>query len=94
MAESRARVQTDRADRYAKQLAEHLGRRSAPVAEPEGVRLVLTSGSCLMVPEADHLLLIASAADADALGAVEEVVSRHLERMGRRDELAVAWVRS
>lgn len=94
MAEARARVVTDRAERYAKQLAEHLGRRNAPVVEPDGVRLVLTSGSCLLVPGADHLLLVATAADDDALSAVEDVVTRHLERMGRRDELAVAWVRS
>jgi uncharacterized protein len=93
MPTSRAQVVTDRPDRYAKQLTEHLGRRNAPVAEPDGVRLVFARGSCLMAPGSGHLLLTASAEDDDGLSAVEELVARHLERIGRRDALAVGWVR-
>jgi hypothetical protein len=93
MLTSRAQVATDRPDRYAKQLADHLGRRNAPVVEPGGVRLVFSRGSCLLAPGPEHLLLTATAADEDALSTVEEVVSRHLERIGHRDELVVAWLR-
>jgi hypothetical protein len=93
MLTSRAQVATDRSDRYAKQLADHLGRRNDPVAEPDGVRLVFSRGSCLLTPGPDQLLLTATAPDEDALSTVEEVVSRHLERIGRRDELMVAWLR-
>lgn len=94
MTQSQAQVATERAERYAKQLAEHLGRRNAPVVQADGVRLILAAGSCLMTPGPEHLLLTATAPDEAALATVQEVVSRHLERMGRRDELAVTWVRS
>jgi hypothetical protein len=93
MPTSRARVATERPDRYAKQLADHLGQRIAPVVEPGGVLLVFSRGSCVLVPAPNYLLLTASAADDGALGAVEEVVSRHLERIGQRDALAVGWAR-
>jgi hypothetical protein len=89
-----ALVATDRPDRYAKQLAEHLGRRNAPVTEPGGTRLIFTAGSCLLSADADGLLLIAEAEDDAGLDAVQQVVSRHLERMGRRDELLVQWART
>ncbi len=93
MPSSRARVATDRPERYAKQLSEHLGRRNAPVTEPDGIRLIFARGTCLMTPAADHLLLTAAAADSESLGAVEDLVARHLVRIGRRDELAVEWAR-
>jgi hypothetical protein len=93
MPTSRAQIATERPDRYAKQLADHLGRRNAPVAEPDGVRLVFSRGSCLLSPRPGHLLLTATAAEEDALSTVEEVVSRHLERIGRRDALEVGWAR-
>lgn len=93
MPTSRAQVTTGRPERYARQLAEHLGRRNAPVTEPGGVRLVFARGSCLMTPGTDHLLLTATAADGESLAAVEELVARHLVRIGRRDALAVEWVR-
>ena len=93
MPTSRAQVATDRPERYAKQLSEHLGRRSAPVIEPDGVRLTFARGTCLMTPVAAHLLLTATAADSESLAAVEDLVARHLVRIGRRDELTVEWAR-
>ena len=44
--------------------------------------------------EVQHLLLEASAADADSLAAVEDVLGRHLERFGARRELTVTWRRA
>jgi uncharacterized protein len=55
MLTSHAQVATDRSDRYAKQLADHLGRRNDPVTGPDGVRLVFSRGSCLLTPGPDQL---------------------------------------
>ena len=45
-------------------------------------------------PRADHLIIEASAVDADSLALVEDVLGRHLERFGARRELTVSWQRS
>lgn len=88
---ARAVVATDAAARYAKQLASHLGRRLEVRPEPEGDRLLFDEGSCLLVPGPDALELWASATSADALDRVQDVIGRHLERFGQRNELTVTW---
>ncbi|MBB5874387.1 hypothetical protein F4553_007821 [Allocatelliglobosispora scoriae] len=91
MITSRADVATDRPERYAKQLVSHLGRHTPPIEEGEGHRLVFGSGTCLVSPGTDTLVLVATAEDAEALAQVEDVVARHLIRFGEKDELAVTW---
>lgn len=88
-----ASVSTDAPARYAKQLASHLGRRSTVVEEEAGTRIVMQAGSCLLQPVDGSLELRAQAADEEGLGVVMDVVGRHLERFGQRNELVVAWTR-
>ncbi|MFN2562997.1 MAG: DUF2218 domain-containing protein [Jatrophihabitans sp.] len=86
-----AAVATEAAARYAKQLVSHLGRRLEVREEDRGTRLVFPSGSCLLVVSDVGLELIAGAADAASLENVKDVVARHLERFGQRNELTVHW---
>lgn len=88
---STARVATDAASRYAKQLASHLGRKAEVREEADGTRLILGGGDCLLQPGDDALTMTATAPDADALAVVTDVVGRHLERFGQRNELVVVW---
>jgi uncharacterized protein len=85
-------VSTDRAERYAKQLGEHLGRKVPLTVTPEGRLVRIAGGTCLLSPTADALVLQATAPDAESLARVQDVVGRHLERFGARDELQVTWV--
>jgi hypothetical protein len=59
--------------------------------EADGVRIVIGSGSCLLVPGATALELRAQAPDAEALARVTDVIGSHLERFGQRNELVVSW---
>jgi hypothetical protein len=86
-------VATANPERYAKQLASHLGRKVEVREENGGTRIVLTGGSCLLASGAGVLDLHATADDAESLDRVMDVVGRHLERFGQRDELRVEWVR-
>lgn len=86
-----AHVATTAADRYAKQLASHLGRRSEVREDAEGTTLVLTKGECLLVSQPEVLELRASAPTSEDLETVKDVVGRHLERFGQRNELTVVW---
>jgi hypothetical protein len=86
-----AAVPTDAAERYAKQLASHLGRKAEVREEAEGRRVVLGGGSCLLVAGDRALELRAEATSAESLEQVQRVVGSHLERFGQRNELVVVW---
>ena len=86
-------VETPTPQRYAKQLASHLGRRSEVIEDEAGTLLRLAGGECLLRANADTLELLASAPTAAELDRVTEVVGSHLERFGLRNELQVTWRR-
>jgi uncharacterized protein len=88
---SRAVVTTDSPERYAKQLASHLGRKLEVVEEEGATRIVFPSGECRLTCSPGRLELRASAPEQGSLEQVEDVVGRHLERFGARAELVVAW---
>jgi hypothetical protein len=94
-----ATVETPTPERYAKQLAAHLGRRLEVREEADGLRLIFGngdgngdgSGDCQLRAQDAALELSASAADPAGLEQITEVVGSHLERFGQRNELVVAW---
>jgi hypothetical protein len=86
-----ASVETTTPGRYAKQLASHLGRRAAVIERADGIEITIDAGACLMTVRDDALELRASAADGPALDVVKDVIGRHLERFGQRNELHVDW---
>ena len=88
-------VSTNSSARYAKQLLSHLGRKVQvePVPDepdPAG-QLVFAYGVGIVLPTSAALELRATAADADALARVQDVLARHLKRFGARHELSVTW---
>jgi uncharacterized protein len=90
---ARADVATATPERYAKQLASHLGRRSEIREEADGTRIVLAVGDCLLRSHEGSLELLATAPGPEELERVEAVVGSHLERFGQRNELQVVWRR-
>ncbi|MCU1601223.1 MAG: hypothetical protein JWO22_1932 [Frankiales bacterium] len=90
METSTAHVLTSSPDRYAKQLASHLGRKAEVRDEEAGQRIVIGAGSCLLEC-GDDLVLHAEAPDTETLERVKTVVASHLERFGSRNELVVSW---
>jgi hypothetical protein len=87
-----ATVATATPGRYAKQLASHLGRRCEVREESDGIRLVLpTGGDCLLASAHAALVMTASGPTQESLDQVTDVVGRHLERFGQRNELTVSW---
>ncbi|WP_329335280.1 DUF2218 domain-containing protein [Streptomyces sp. NBC_01352] len=94
MPRSEARVVTDRPQRYAKQLASHLGRRSRTSWDEETGegRLVFQNGTGALTA-VDGALLLSVESEAEHLDLLEDVVGRHLVRFGTKDELVVEWRR-
>ena len=91
MPTSVGRVVTETPERYAKQLCDHLGRRSVVEFADGNGRIVLTAGVLVLRSEPGLLTLSAEAKTDDDLAAVQDVAARHLERFGRRTELQVEW---
>jgi hypothetical protein len=91
---SRADVVTDTPARYAKQLVSHLGRRVEWTTD--GGTSTASWGSAIgqVVVGEGVLTLLASGPDAEEVARVEDVLGRHLERFGQRNELTVTWTRS
>lgn len=89
-----ATVPTATPERYAKQLASHLGRRCEIREETDGIRIVLAdTGDCLLTSRDGALDLSATAHGPEELDRVMHVVGSHLERFGQRNELQVSWNR-
>lgn len=89
-----ALVTTDRPERYAKQLASHLGRKlQVTELSGGGTRLDFPDriGHGVLAPGSAGLQLTAVASEAEALARIKDVVGRHLEQFGERDGLVVTW---
>ncbi|GAA3470407.1 MULTISPECIES: DUF2218 domain-containing protein [Nonomuraea] len=92
---STAHVATDRPERYAKQLVSHLGHKaSAEHTGPGCATITFRSGTCSLRSAEGGLVLVAEAADLDALGGVQDVVTRHLLRFATQEDLHVDWTES
>lgn len=88
---ARADVPTDAPERYAKQLVSHLGRRVEWTTEGDTSTAQFGDGTGRVVVGDGVLTLLAEAPDEEGLARVQDVLGRHLERFGQRNELVVSW---
>ena len=88
---SRADVEIDRPERWAKQLVAHLSRKAALESTAEGEELAIGTGRGVVRAEAARLVLLAHAPDAEALARVQDVLGGHLERFARAEGVTVRW---
>jgi uncharacterized protein len=88
---ARADVRTDAPERYAKQLVSHLGRKTEFTTEGATSTAPLAGGTGAIQVGDGVLTLLAEAPDAETLDRVQDVLGRHLERFGQRNELTVVW---
>ena len=90
---AQARVVTQTPERYIKQLVSHLARkRTTTLVSPGHGIVAFDDGRCVATADPGVLVLTANADTAEALARIQDVVGRHLERFGQRNELRVEWV--
>lgn len=100
---STARVAVERPTTYLRQLCEHFAdERQRHSAQEFEVTFddqngfidfaPVVSGSCRLYARQERVLVVeASGNDQAALERVQRIVTKHLERFGRRDGLTVEW---
>lgn len=91
---SRADVGTDAPARYAKQLVSHLGRKLEFTTNGPTSTATISAATAQITVGDGVLTLLATSSDEQGLATAEDVLGRHLERFGQRDELAVTWIRT
>lgn len=88
-----ARVETERAAGYLSQMCKHFRHKTEVEFNDTSGRIQLNMGACaLSLPDNATLLMEATAADADSLRKVEDIIDRHLVRFGFREELTINWI--
>src|SRR4051812_8495147 len=90
---ARADVRTETPERYAKQLVSHLGHRVEFTTVGNMSTATIGTGVGAVEVGEGVLTLHASGPDIEALDRVQDVLGRHLERFGTRQELSVVWTR-
>lgn len=88
-----ARIPTGSAQRYLGQLCKHFGHRVPAGLEGDHGWIAFDFGRCHLAASEDELSLHNSAATAEALARLEQVIASHLERFAFREELKVSWQR-
>lgn len=88
----RGSMDTDRPERYAKQLLSHWSKRG-DVAQEDGalVQRWATGQEIVLRPVEGALQIEISVADGADSAQFAQVVKEHLERCGQGDELKVVW---
>jgi hypothetical protein len=85
-------MRTDRAERYAKQLAGHWARKGSAGEEDGATVIRFESGQVVVLRAAEGVLHVeASVPEGGDADRFAQVVKEHLERFGQREELDVVW---
>lgn len=82
---------TDRAERYARQFADHLGHTIPVTADQDGYRLDHRGVHGSLTCDAEALNVSIEAPDEERLRIAMDSVQRHLERFGAREGLTIHW---
>ena len=90
---STAEVLTDRADRFAKQLVTHLGRKAEWVTEDGVSTAAFGTARVSIAPSDGVLVLTASGASVEEVAQVEDALARHLHKFAFRHPVEISWRR-
>lgn len=92
---SEARVATELPRRYLGQLCKHFQHKLPVTLGERHGTIQFSAGTCEVEATEDDkaLVLRVTAADAEGLARLEDVVARHLVRFAFREEMQVTWQR-
>jgi len=93
MRSSEAKVATPVAARYLGQLCKHFGHRLPARQDGNHGEVEFPAGLCRLSAEAERLVMRVETKDETALGELEQVMEKHLQRFAFRETPEILWVR-
>lgn len=91
MAEAVCEIPTASGSRYLQQLCKHFAHKIPAECTPSEGSITFPLGPVALRADAAGLTITVTAADADRLAELKDVVIRHLVRFAFRETLAVEW---
>lgn len=93
MTESSAKLIIERPERYAKQLASHIGHKAQGVEDVDGkTHITFGFGATGTIAVFDSaVLLTATANDDEALSKAQDILGRHLLKFAKLEEQTLDW---
>lgn len=93
MPESSAKLIIDRPERYAKQLASHIGHKAESVSENDGITTISFGfgGSGTISVDAEGVLLNAKADTQENLATAQMVLGKHLLKFAKLEDQTLDW---
>jgi hypothetical protein len=86
-----ATIATPQAQRYLSQLCKHFQHRRPVTLEATAGHIGFDAGNCDLLADDTALILTATAADAEALQQLQDVIARHLLRFAFREAMRIDW---
>ena len=88
---SRVEIVTPSAERLINRLCKHWAHKLEVEQSDQQATITFATGTCLMVAEADKLVVALETLEEEHLDELEGGVERHLVRMAGDEELAIVW---
>ncbi|TVP52087.1 MAG: DUF2218 domain-containing protein [Halomonas sp.] len=88
---SRAEITTPSAERLINRLCKHWAHKLEVEQTDQQGKITFATGTCLMLAEADKLVVAIETLEEQHLDELEGVVERHLIRMAGDEELTMVW---
>lgn len=93
MPQSSAKLVIDRPERYAKQLASHIGHKAESVAEADGITTITFGfgGTGTIAVESDSVLLTGEAGNQEDLEKIQNILGKHLLKFAKLEDQQLDW---
>ena len=88
---SRAEMVTPSAERLINRLCKHWAHKLKVEQSDQQATITFATGTCVMVAEANKLVVAIETLEEEHLDELEGVIERHLVRMAGDEELAIVW---
>lgn len=93
MPQSSAKLVIDRPERYAKQLASHIGHKAQSISEADGITSITFGfgGTGTIAVESDAVLLTGDAGNQEDLEKIQNILGKHLLKFAKLEDQQLDW---
>ncbi len=93
MPQSSAKLVIDRPERYAKQLASHIGHKAQSISEADGITSITFGfgGTGTIAVDSESVLLTGDAGNQEDLEKIQNILGKHLLKFAKLEDQQLDW---